>query len=290
MKKAVVSGYATLDYVIQMYDQFHGTGTVSGAMGPSGAWPRAGGAVLYASRRLAAAGIECHALTWIGADGDGQHFLNACAESKINSDTICISPTRKTPRCIMIYNPDGGYGCLLDASSDSEEHLTAEQEEILNQADLICISVGPLAATTSIIERCPDDAIVAWIVKIDHDAFSPELRGRIAARADYIFCNADERQFVADCLPQNKRSGQTIVETLGSAGVLVESDQQKIVLSADFVKTSDTTGAGDTLAGEVLAIVIEGESSVVDAVQRGMDAARNLLAARPLFDKTLSPL
>lgn len=287
MKKAVVSGYATLDYVIQMYDQFHGTGTALGAMGPSGAWPRAGGAVLYVSRRLAAAGTECHAMTWIGADSDGEHFLNACVEANIKSNAICISPTRKTPRCMMIYNPDGGYGCLLDAGSDCEEHLTEKQEGILGQADLVCISVGPLAATSSIVERCPDDAIVAWIVKIDHDAFSPELRRKIATRADYIFCNADERQFVADCLPQKKRTGQTIIETLGSAGVLVESDQQKTVLSADFVKTSDTTGAGDTLAGEVLASVVEGDYSVIDAVQRGMNAARELLAARPLPDKTL---
>ena len=59
MKKVVVTGYATMDYVVQLQAQFHGTGTVLGELGPADAWPRAGGAALYASKRLAAAGHHC---------------------------------------------------------------------------------------------------------------------------------------------------------------------------------------------------------------------------------------
>ena len=65
-KRIVVSGYATLDYVVQLSGPFHGTGTAIGELGFSGAWPRAGGAALYASRRIAAAGHRAFLLTWIG--------------------------------------------------------------------------------------------------------------------------------------------------------------------------------------------------------------------------------
>ena len=103
-----------MDYVVQLQAQFHGTGTVLGELGPADAWPRAGGAALYASKRLAAAGHHCSALTWIGDDEDGVHFVSACEEAKIQRSAISQTSNGRTTRCIMIYNADGSSGCLLD--------------------------------------------------------------------------------------------------------------------------------------------------------------------------------
>lgn len=87
-KKVVVSGFATLDYVVQSSEPFNGTGTVLSELGVANAWPRAGGAALYASRRIAAAGHRSFALTWIGDDGDGGHYLRACQRDQICREAI----------------------------------------------------------------------------------------------------------------------------------------------------------------------------------------------------------
>ncbi len=280
MKRAVVSGYATLDYVVQLEDEFHGTGTVMGAIGPSGAWPRAGGAVLYTSKRLAAAGHDCSALTWIGDDADGSFYLEACRSAGIRHDAITQSTRTQTPRCILIYNTDGSYGCLLDSGGAGNETLSSAQSAALAAAELVCIAVGPANATEAIIDQCSDSALVAWIAKVDNLAFPMSLRRKIADRANYIFCNGSERNFVSESFMAPRREDQTIIETLGSAGVLIDTPSDKRVLSTEFVKTNNTTGAGDTLAGEVLARIVTGTCPAEDAVQLGMKAARELLLAR----------
>lgn len=278
--KVVVSGYATLDYVVQLQDDFHGTGTVVGELGVSGAWPRAGGAALYASRRIAAAGHRAFTLTWIGDDGDGGHYLRACQRAQICCDAVDQRRAVKTPRCVLIYNPGGDYGCLLDTGFGDRERLTDAQLAIVRDADHLCISAGPAQAAIEMLEHIPESRQVSWIAKLDRRCFPDELCQRLACRADLIFCNASEREFIETAFRGERPKTQIIVETLGSAGVLIDSADGKRVIPTTAIKAYDTTGAGDTLAGEVIAQLCLGQTSVDEAVSRGMAAARDLLASR----------
>lgn len=282
-KRVVVSGYATLDYVVQLEEPFHGTGTVTGELGASGAWPRAGGAALYASRRIAAIGHRAFALTWIGDDGDGGHYLRACQRAQICCEAIDQRRAVKTPRCILIYRPDGEYGCLLDTGFGGHEELTRAQADLIQEADHVCISVGPPQATAAILDICRVDVPLSWIAKLDRAAYPPDLCRRLAERANLIFCNASEREFIEASFDAPRSDKQVIIETLGSAGVLIDSCDGKRVLPARKIKAFDTTGAGDTLAGEVIAQLVSGTQSIDDAVTHGMNAACDLLASRPAW-------
>ena len=279
-KKIVISGYATLDYVVQLSEPFHGTGTVIGELGASGAWPRAGGAALYASRRMAAAGHRAFALTWIGDDGDGGHYLRACKQAQICCEAIDQRQGAQTPRCILIYRPDGDYGCLIDTGFGGSEWATAEQLAIVGTADHVSVSVAPAAATRAVLDACPEHVSLSWIAKLDRMAYPPELCARLAARANLIFCNASEREFVESAYQGRRPDGQIIVETLGSAGVLIDGPRGQVVLPGQAIKAHDTTGAGDTLAGEVIAHHVAGTLAIEACVERGMAAARELLASR----------
>lgn len=280
-QNVVISGYATLDYVVQLADDFHGTGTVVGELGVSGAWPRAGGAALYASRRVATAGHRSFALTWIGDDGDGGHYLRACQRSQICCDAIDQRRAVKTPRCVLIYNPGGDYGCLLDTGFDGQETLTESQRAVVVEAQHLCISAGPPQAGEAMIAAYPDNRPVSWIAKLDRQAFPASLCNVLAHRAQLIFCNASEREFIEAAYDGTRPSDQIIIETLGSAGVLIDAPDGKRVIPADAIKAHDTTGAGDTLAGEVIAQYVSGLVTIDEAVRRGMAAARDLLASRP---------
>lgn len=279
-KRVVVSGYATLDYVVQLADPFHGTGTAIGELGLSGAWPRAGGAALYASRRIAAAGHRAFPLTWIGDDGDGGHYLRACQRAQICGDAIDQRGGAKTPRCVLIYRPDGDYGCLLDTGFEGRESLTAAQATIVGGADHVCIAAGPPVPTTDLLEACPPATGISWIAKLDPASYPPDLRARLAQRAGLIFCNASEREFIEAAREGKRPEDQIIVETLGSAGVLIDCKQGRRVIPTDPIRTCDTTGAGDTLAGEVIAQHITGQMSIDAAIEHGMAAARSLLVSR----------
>jgi ribokinase len=79
---------------------------------------------------------------------------------------------------------------------------------------------------------------------------------------------------------------QSIIETRGADGVLLESPGTLLELRCDAVKVDDATGAGDTFAGEVLAIMLSGEANLESALTRGMEAARDLLLARRPTSRT----
>ena len=279
-KKIVVSGYATLDYVVQLHAPFHGTGTAMGEFGVSEAWPRAGGAALYASRRIAATGHRAFPLTWIGDDGDGGHYLRACQRSQVCCDAIDQIRGVKTPRCVLIYRPDGDYGCLLDTGAHGREGLSASQAKVLGSADHLCIAAGPPAATAALLEAYPPDADMGWIAKLDAMSFPANLRAALARRARLVFCNASEREFIESARDCKRPDNQIIIETLGSAGVLVDCADGRRVLSTMALTTHDTTGAGDTLAGETMAQFLTGQVTIETAVERGMAAARALLTSR----------
>lgn len=279
-KKVVISGYATLDYVVQLDAPFHGTGTATGELGVSEAWPRAGGAALYASRRIAAVGHRAFPLTWIGDDGDGGHYLRACQRSQICCDAIDQICSGRTPRCILIYRPDGDYGCLLDAGFQGSESLSPAQAKVVGAADHLSIAAGPPAATNVLLEAYPPEAELSWIAKLDSMSFPEPLRAALARRARLIFCNASEREFIEAARDCERPEGQIIIETLGSAGVLVDCDSGRRVIPTTALTTYDTTGAGDTLAGETIARYLTGGISIETAVEFGMTAARNLLASR----------
>lgn len=279
-KHVVVSGYATLDYVVHADAQFQGTGTVTGKFGVSGAWPRAGGAALYASRRIANAGLRAHALTWVGDDEDGTRYLGACRDAGILADAVNREANATTARCILAYYPDGDFGCLLDVGSNGQASLTAGQRTVLTGADHLCIAAGPPRAAKAILDVYPPDRPVSWIAKLDRHAFPSELCRQLAQRADIVFCNSGEREFINAAYTGGRPAQQIIIETLGSDGVLIDAPNGKRRIPTTSIDAHDTTGAGDTLAGEVIAQILGGVTTIDDAVLCGMAAARDMLARR----------
>jgi sugar/nucleoside kinase (ribokinase family) len=85
---------------------------------------------------------------------------------------------------------------------------------------------------------------------------------------------------VAELLDGTRPDGQVIVETLGSAGVLIDCSEGKRIIPASPIKAYGTTGAGDTLAGEIIAHFVAGHISIDEAVGHAMNAAHDLLASR----------
>lgn len=279
-KSAIVIGYATVDYSATVCDAFHGPGTHAAvALAPAN-WPRAGGAALYASARLAAAGHTARPLLTLGEDSNGAIYIQACRAADVNTDGVHCTRLVRTPWCFLAYHQDGTYTCLIDTGRVDEQPVTPLQLTLCESADLICMAAASAANNARVLSIAPNAAPLAWIAKDDPICFPAYLCAEIAARADIIFCNASERALVERSRVSAHKSEQIIVETRGSRGVLIEAAGRRTELNCEALDVSDTTGAGDTLAGEVLAALLAGCPTIEAAVQRGMDAASSLLLSR----------
>lgn len=278
-KTIVIAGHITLDNVASFSGVWQAGATMTGRLGVAGAWPRAGGAPLFAARRGAMAGHDACPLTWIGDDPEGAAFMQACAQQGISIGAVDCQVGARTPRCLLIYDEAGSVTCLLDPG-DAALRLSSPQMAVLERADHICISAGPAELGHTILDHCPADVPLSWIVKLDEKSFPGDLCARLAARAQFIFCNTSERAFVNASFAGHCRPDQVIIQTMGAQGVQIDWADRSLSLPADPVDIVDATGAGDTFAGEVIACLSSGDLGVVDAVRCGMVAARKLLQAR----------
>jgi ribokinase len=179
-----------------------------------------------------------------------------------------------------VYHDEGSYTCLIDRGSVDAQSLTRAQLAMAASADLLCIAAGPARGVAALLDSIPPDMPLAWIAKRDDVSFPEALAARLGSRANVVFCNTSERQIVDRARSHGHAVNQSIIETRGADGVLLESPGTVLELRCDAVNVRDATGAGDTLAGEVLATMLSGEANLESALARGMDAARDLLLAR----------
>jgi ribokinase len=278
---AVVTGFGTIDYVVEPLEQFSGTGTAVLKTLQKTGWPRAGGAALYASHQLRKAGVDAKPITWVGEDAAADQYKAACRKNSISIDGVTWRKGWMTPTCILIYQPDGDYGCLFDPGSCDPRKLSADQQSLLQAADLVIVAVGPPNLVDDIIAQTRPDATVAWIAKTDHVANPPCVRERLAKRADFIFCNGGEREFVDRSFTDQRSNRQVIIETHGGGEVLIDQiGEQVINIPVTPVQTQDTTGAGDTFAGATMTQILLGQSDLKVAVEAGINAAVDLLTSR----------
>ena len=278
---AVTTGFATVDYSIELAERFDGTGTRMVRHTAIDSWPRAGGAALYAGKQLVRKGIDVAPVTWIGSDAGGDTYRAACIDAGVTTDGLEAFESGTTATCFLIYQPDGDYGCLYQPPSVEPTALTTKQRDLLAAANFVLIAVGPPALADQILRTISPSATVAWVAKTDLTAYPPVVRSAYAARANYIFCNSGEREFVDASLGESQRLGQVIVETRGSDGVLVETNDHSFVVPvAESIEAPDTTGAGDTLAGGTMAAILAGENDLGIAVAEGIASSADLLRSR----------
>ena len=145
-----------------------------------------------------------------------------------------------------------------------------------------CLTVGPAEATAQALDVVGSDAKVVWAVKADPRAAPIKLAARIAARADIIVWSRGE---AIPCPAGVDACGASagnrlFIETRGSDGVALRVDGRETVIRGEPLATEDTTGAGDTFLGGLLAALIVDPQNVTSGVEAGMRAARTMLQAR----------
>lgn len=284
MARVAIVGLATVDYVLTTEHPIRGPGTFAANVLVRSAWPRAGGAALYAARRIAAAGHVAWPIVSIGSGANGRAYRDACLANGANLEGIVQLESSKTPCCLLIYHADGGYTCLLDVGTAALAELSMDQTTLVAAADLVVIAAANAHCIGTILDQLEPDQRCAWIAKNDTQCFPVGLCERLTERADIIFCNGSELHMI-EVFVEHARPTMTLFETRGAAGVRVRTNGTDHFVDAVPVAIDDATGAGDTFAGEVLASMLSGETDPIAAARRGVLQVRELLVERTLNER-----
>jgi ribokinase len=283
MTSIAVTGYASLDYVVQLNGPPHPNQTSVITGRPAEAWPRLGGSPSYIVAALSRTGQSAVTLiTWVGADAQGEQYLSFLREAGLPTDGASRALPGSTPVCILAYDPSGACYCLYEALASRGVSFDEHQLAHIDAADWVCAAAQPTAASRDVLARIKPQQRLVWAVKADADAFPQEVRRDFAARADLIVHSRNERSFVEPALAEAGpgHPGRIVVETRGPEGAQFTIAGRTTYVPTDRLAVSDPTGAGDTFLGGLIAGLIENPNDPVAAIRAGEAAARAMLITR----------
>ena len=277
--KAVVTGYASLDYALRL-DRPPEADRTSTIVARAEEFPRLGGSPAYVAAAMRAGGAEAVVpITWIGDDDMGARYRAALAELGLNTGGLGVRPGR-TPICVLAYEPRGGCHCFYHPSLPEPIGLDDAQRAFVAGSDLVCITIGPERATRETLTHARADAVVVWAVKADPRAVPPDLAAALAKRADVVVSSRGEAAFVREAFDRAaaRHRATMRVETRGAEGAAIVDGGAETIIRAEPVAVRDTTGAGDTFLGGFLAAWPGDDAR--GAMEKGVAAARALLVNR----------
>lgn len=290
MTTIAVLGYASLDHAMRI-DPFRGAdATTHIRERVSADWPSPGG-IANLARAAAAGGCDVVAVSWLADDELGRAWSGALAADDVRDEGVRVSGTL-SPHSYLLYEPEGATYCLFNPGDSHHDELTERQRDVLRSADWALVAVGPAAATRELLELGAGTR-VAWSVKHDADALPADLVRRLLGTADVITFNRAEEALIAGAAGAgwdgHCRPTTLLVRTAGADGVEAWYPGESVlhVPARRLESVDDTTGAGDTFAGRLVAELaareIRGradECTLQDALRAAADAAANLIAGR----------
>lgn len=203
--------------------------------------------------------------------------LSAVFESHASTGTALILVGGDGENMIAVV--PGSNASVLPG--DVSKAMLAKGDIVLLQHEI------PLETVEAALDAAHDTAAVTVL---NTAPFRAEAAGYLH-KADYIVANETEFDLYGEALKLQgrdrparmadfaKRTGRTIVVTLGGEGVLATTPEQSLHVPALKIKPVDTVGAGDTFCG-YLAAGLAGGLSLEDALKRAA-AAGSLACLTP---------
>jgi ribokinase len=278
MTRFAIAGYASLDYIVDLDGALSADRTTLIRGRPE--WGALGGSPSYVGRAMAAEGVADVALiSWVGADAEGDHYRALLRRAGLGDQGVEPRPG-PTPIAILAYQPDGGCVCMYDPGRGKGADLSEAQRAIVAAADWVCVTVGPPAATRSILAAARPETRVVWAVKNDPGSMPADVVSALAARADVISCSRGEAAYVGEALRAAPARARLLIETLGADGARASWRGGEATVGVERVDGANTTGAGDSFIGGLIVGLAENFDDPAAATRRGAEAARRLLLER----------
>ena len=276
--RALVFGSLNIDYVYQVPHFVQRGETLA-----SSSFQRfCGGKGLNQAIALARAGMQ----TWMaGAVGpEGDFLLEELHRAGVNTEHVCRSET-PTGHAIIQNSPDGDNCILLYGGANRviSPEMAAKVLERFQAGDLLLVQ-NEISALPEIVSLAKERGMR---IALNPSPMEPEALRPLLPLVDLLILNRleasqllgrsmeDAEQLLVDL--SALCPGAQIALTLGAEGALLVQDGACFLQAAFPVKAVDTTGAGDTFTGYLLAGLMEEPAAAL----RLASAAAALAVTRP---------
>jgi ribokinase len=240
----------------------------------------AGGVIANAAVACAMAGRDARVLIQAGADDAGTRVLAELAARGV--DVSASIQSGENCRVVILIEPHGEKRLLLYPGSSLFPSLTQTQSVDLDDIGWVHTAIYDRAAAETLIARCRAGGI-PWSIDLEPASFAegiaslaPHLTG-----AAIVFCNSRAADALGgDAAARLHAMGvRAVILTEGPGGATWCEGSTHQRVAAPAVVPVDTTGAGDCLAGWVIAGLMEGRTNQV-ALAEAVRAA-SLSCTRP---------
>lgn len=251
-----------------------------------------GGKGLNQSVALARAGAPVYHAGAIGEDG--VFLLEILGQAGVNTDLIRINPQVRTGHAI-IQNDRMGDNCILLYGGANQTISRAYIDEVLGyftDGDYLLLQ-NEINELSYLIDRAYEMGMKIVLNPSPMD--EKVLKLPLDKIAVYILNEVEAVQLLKEAVPaaadnhepavqiRKKYPDAVIVLTLGSNGSVYIDDMQTVIQTAYPAKAVDTTAAGDTFTGYLIAGMIRGEDpkEVMDEASRAASIAVTRSGAAP---------
>ncbi len=266
MNKLVVLGSVNADHVVQVAtfprpgETLHGHNysVIPGGKGANQA---------VAAARL---GADIAFIASVGDDSFGSQMIEKFKQDGINTEAVMIE--KNTPTGIAMIQVAATGENSICISSEANDHLTIERitphHKLIQLADTLLMQLETPIET---IEKAAQIAKNAATKVVLNPAPAQKLTDNLLQLIDIITPNETEAELLTGIKVTDMASAQqaadvlhakgieTVMITLGSQGVWVSQNGKGRQIEGFKVQAIDTTGAGDTFNGALLAGMQSGQ-------------------------------
>lgn len=238
-----------------------------------------------ANQALAAArlGASVALVACVGQDSWADVALAGLREQGVDLSHVSALPGVATGTAMIQVDAEGQNSILLSPGANdalTPARIDAAEDLIRSARLLVCQLETPMAS----VERAVAIAYAAGVPVLLNPAPAQHLPDSLLRMVDYLVPNESEaaaitateiddlEHAVAVAVSLSRESGGTVLVTLGKRGVMSANAQGCRHFPAPMVNAVDTTGAGDTFIGGLVAALVNG-SQIDDAIAWGQRAA-----------------
>ena len=264
----LVAGSANLDFVVRAPHIPSPGETVLG--GDFKTYPGGKGAN-QAVACARAGGAKTHLLAALGADAFAAPIEASLADAGVVLHVVRV--TEQATGTAFICVSAQGENAITVAPGANQNLAPAHLPALAGFSHLLLQLETPLETVAAYARAAQSQGLTVVL----NAAPAQHLSAELLADVDILIVNQGELAALADgCASQDEQISRIavpcLIVTLGQEGCVARSGQHRFVQAAFPVKVLDTTGAGDTFCGTLVAALSQGEA-MPDALRRASAAA-----------------